>query len=240
MITIIIILLIFLILLKVGFDIKINDIKRMKEIGYDKKLNSITNKLPNNFSICKDMLEILNNKDTKIEESQEQKNTTSLYLIMQNKIVIANINKTFTRIQTIAHECIHSLQNKTIQRFNFIISNINILFFTITIILILAKAIHNETIFYTIIIAYILLNVLQLFIRIHLELDAMIKAKYLAKEYIEKSKILNEEEKNTIIKNYTQINDTGIKMYEFMLISKFTIKTIILCAIFTIICVCYH
>ena len=35
---------------------------------------------------------------------------------------IANINKTCTRIQTIAHECVHSIQNRKLLMFNFIFS----------------------------------------------------------------------------------------------------------------------
>ena len=45
---VILICIIFLLLLKFAWQIKISDIKKLKEIGYDKSLNDITNKLPEN------------------------------------------------------------------------------------------------------------------------------------------------------------------------------------------------
>ena len=36
----------------------------------------------------------------------------SLYIVATNTILISNIKDTFTRVQTIAHECLHSIQNK--------------------------------------------------------------------------------------------------------------------------------
>ena len=38
----------FLLILKFAWNIKIKDIKKLKEIGFNKKLNEITNKLPEN------------------------------------------------------------------------------------------------------------------------------------------------------------------------------------------------
>ena len=48
----------------------------------------------------------------KVEENGD--NEASLYIAVTNKILIANISNTYTRIQTIAHECLHSIQNKKI------------------------------------------------------------------------------------------------------------------------------
>ena len=113
--VIIIILMLFTILiLKMGLNIKIKDIKKVKELGYDEKTNEILKDSPDNSAICKDILEMLDNKDVKIEEVQDEKSTTSLYMVMQNKILIGNVNDSFTRIQTIAHECIHSIQNSKV------------------------------------------------------------------------------------------------------------------------------
>ena len=103
-ITIVIMILVIFIL-KIGLNIHFKEIKKIKEIGYDKELNKIANKFPDNKEICKKILEKLNNKDVKIEEENNSK--TSLYIAISNKIIIANINDTFTRIQTIAHECLN-------------------------------------------------------------------------------------------------------------------------------------
>ena len=115
---VIIIIIISIILLKLGLNIHISDMKKIKKIGYDKKLNDIANKFPSNKEICMEMLEKLNNKNVKIEEVKDSK--TSLYIAITNKIIIANINDTFTRIQTISHECLHSIQNRRILLSNFI------------------------------------------------------------------------------------------------------------------------
>ena len=122
-----------MIILKFAWSIKIRDIKKLKELGYDKGLNDITNKLPENKEICKSILKMLNNENVKIEESES--NQASLYMVLSNSIIIANIKNTFTRVQTVAHECLHSIQNKRTLLFNFIFSNIYFIYFIVICIL---------------------------------------------------------------------------------------------------------
>ena len=95
---------------KICMEHKNKRYKKLKELGYDKGLNEITNKLPENKEICKSILKMLNNENVKIEESES--NQASLYMLLSNSIIIANIKNTFTRVQTVAHECLHSIQNK--------------------------------------------------------------------------------------------------------------------------------
>ena len=104
--------------LQFAWNIKLKDIKRLKEIGYSKELNKITNKLPENKQICETILKKLKNETVTIKEEKESK--TSLYIVLTNSILIANIKDTFTRVQTVAHECLHSIQNKKTLLFNFI------------------------------------------------------------------------------------------------------------------------
>ena len=85
----IVITIVSIIILKMGLNLHIKDIKRIKEIGYDKKLNEIANKFPENKLICEAILEKLNNKKVKIEEESNTK--TSLYIAVSNTIIIANI-----------------------------------------------------------------------------------------------------------------------------------------------------
>jgi len=47
-------------------------------------------------------------------------------------------------------------------------------------------------------------------VRGFLEIDAMTKSKYLAKEYIESKKILNKEQITSIITKYEEINKIGV------------------------------
>ena len=132
--VIIIIFLVFLLVLKIGLNIKIKDVKRLKQLSQDNTLNKITNVFPKNKEICEEILKKLKNKDVEIEElGEDSKSQTSLYLVMQNKIIIANIKDNFARIQTIAHECIHSIQSKSAQILNFVLSNIELILFIVLI-----------------------------------------------------------------------------------------------------------
>ena len=99
------------------------NIKKIKEISEDKELDEFSKKYPSNKEICKKYLKKLNNSDVKIEENND--NQASLYIAVTNKIIIADINNTYTRIQTIAHECLHSIQDRKILMFNFIYSSSN-------------------------------------------------------------------------------------------------------------------
>ena len=224
---VIIIIIISIILLKLGLNIHINDMKKIKKIGYDKKLNDISNKFPSNKEICLEMLEKLNNKNVNIEETKDSK--TSLYIAITNKIIIANINDTFTRIQTIAHECLHSIQNRRILLSNFIFSNISIITFIIFTILILLNIGNSYT--YTQI--FIGIGIIGYVIKAYLENEAMSKAFYLAKEYIdeyqEKNTDISKDDIDLLIKNFDTLNRMGIPLTNFYLLIIFLIKVIILC-----------
>ena len=218
--VIIIIFLVFLLVLKIGLNIKIKDVKKLKQLSQDKALNKITNVFPKNKEICEEILEKLNNKDMEIEElGEDSKSQTSLYLVMQNKIIIANIKDNFARIQTIAHECIHSVQDKKILKFNFIFSNISNLYFLVICILALLN-IFNEQVWYCILISLILIQSISFIVRSHLETDAMTRAEYVAGAYINEKKLLNKDDEEKIINTYKEINNIGIKLYNYILISK--------------------
>ena len=71
-------------------------------------------------------------------------------------------------------------------------------------------------------------------IRSYLEMDAMTKAKPLAKEYMEEQGKLTKEEIQRIMENYEIINNVFIKLTNFKLIFDCTIKIIIYCIILVI------
>lgn len=223
MITTILILIIGIILLTICLNIKLKDIKKLKQISEDKELNNIVDKFPEDKQICKEILKQLENENVTIEEDNDSK--TSLYLVMQNKILIGKINS-FARIQTIAHECAHSVQNKVVLKSNYIISNINNIFFIVLIILRLLNIVKLK-VGYILIIAFIVMQVINYIIRSYLETEAMVKAEYVAKEYIEKSKITNETENKKITNGYREINKIGVKLYNYTLILKSVVKIII-------------
>ena len=126
-IIILILCIITILILKFAFQSKAKYLKKIKDIGYDKSLNDITNNFPDNRKVCEEILQKLNNKDVSIKTSEDEKSETSFYSVISNSIIIANISNTFTRIQTIAHECIHSTQNRKMLLFNFIFAVIVIL-----------------------------------------------------------------------------------------------------------------
>lgn len=223
-IIILVICILAILTLKYAMGVKIKDLKKIKEIGYDKNLNEITNKLPSNKEVCKQILESLNNKDVIIQESEDKESKLTYYMVLTNHIIIANINDTFSRIQTIAHECLHSVQNKQTLMFNFIFSNIYLIYFFGISILTILKQIPQPMVA---LIGLIIIGIIHYVVRSYLETDAMTKAPYVAKEYIEKTNQLSNEELETIMKNYHELNKIGIPLTNFQLITSVIIKVVI-------------
>lgn len=200
---------------------KIN-VKEMEKIALNEELNKIAEKYPSNIEICKTILKKLNNEEVKIEE--DLKSDTTLYIAIQNKISIGNTHNSFTRIQTMAHECLHSIQDRKMLIFNFIYSNIYMLYFLITIILVIMKKLPNEMLFSNIL---LILSFIYYVIRVFLENDAMIKAEYVAKEYMEEQKISTKEEIEKVVQGFKMINKDGIKGTNCNLFINIMIKVII-------------
>lgn len=205
------------------------NMKKIKHIADDKELDELAKKYPGNIELCKAYLEKLGNKTVEIEENKESE--ASLYIAITNKISIANISHTYTRIQTIAHECLHSIQDRKILIFNFIFSNIYLLYFAAICILSIFKLLPNELMFLNI---YLLLSMVYYMVRVYLENDAMIKARYLAKEYMEEQKISTTEEINKLVNGFDKINDIGIKCINYNFFLNIMIKLLIFILIYII------
>lgn len=214
--------------LKYAFQVKIKEMKKIKEIGYDKQLNEITSKLPDNKTVCEEILKKLDNVNVKIEEIQNKDRTLTYYSVITNHIMIANIKDTFTRIQTIAHECLHSVQNRKMLLFNFIFSNIYILYFITISILTIFGLVSMPMIQVGIL---LLLGIVYYAIRAYLEVDVMTRAPYVAKEYMQEKGVLSKEEIEIVMKNHEILNKIGIPMTQFELCLKVISKIIIYCVI---------
>lgn len=188
----------FKIIFKINF-------KKAKELENNETMKKITDKFPENIEIAREMLEMLENKEVTIEQAKDTK--TSLYIAVTNKISIADLKDNYGRIQTIAHECMHSVQDRILLMFNFIFSNISILYFIIITILSICNVVKNNMlqIFILLLFAFI-----QFAVRAYLEIDAMTKSKYLAKEYMDKKKLCTKQETEELIKEYDKINKIGI------------------------------
>lgn len=219
--VLIILLICILSLLMLGIIFKIN-IKNVKQIGENKELDELTEKYPSNIDICKSILEMLNNKTVKIEENKDS--NTSLYIAISNKISIANVRGSFTRIQTIAHECLHSIQDRRILLFNFYFSNIYLIYFVIISLLALLGKLPYKMMFLSIL---IFLGFIYYFTRSYLENDAMIKARFLAKDYMEKQNISSKEEIEKIVNEFDKLNNIGIRCINYNLFFNTIIKIMI-------------
>lgn len=200
---------------------KIN-IKKAKELECNKKIENITNKFPENKEIAKEMLELLGKKDVKIEEQKETK--TSLYIAIQNKIIIADMKNNYARIQTIAHEVLHSCQDRRLLMFNFALSNIGIFYYIIAIILTITKTFQNHILQLFIL---LLIGFISFGIRIFLEIDAMTKSRYLSEKYIEFKDIVSKQEETEVLEAYDNINKAGIPFYVCNLFITAIIRVII-------------
>lgn len=224
LITAITVLVILAIVLKFNFG----SIKLIKSIGEDKKLNEITNALPENEQICKDILKMLHNEEVNVKVGNEN-SQASLYIVATNSILIANIKNTFTRVQTIAHECIHSVQDKRVLWFNFVFSNIYLIYFACITVLALFNKLPAVNVFSIIL---VMMSMLLYFIRSYLETDAMIKARYLAKEYMDMNKdLVGEDNIRIVVENYDKLNNIGVKFYNLKLIFDYMVKAIVFCLV---------
>lgn len=199
--------------------------KEIMKIVENERLNDRTQELPENVVICKEILKKLNNEKVKVEEEEK---TNCFYFIATDKIILNKDKKFFTRIQTIVHECVHSIQNKNILWFNYIFTNLLNLFWVVITILTVVGVIKNYILFVSIM---LILAMVFYVIRSYLEIEAMTKAKYIAKEYLEEK---NVKETNEIITEYEKINNIGIKYTCYKLISSklyLIILYIIICLI---------
>ena len=213
-----------LILLKIFLNV---DFKKLKKLNIESNgnLSDITDKISkiNQENMFKDILKELDCKDVKVNVAPEY--NSCLYTIFNNTITIGKFKEEYMKPQTIAHECIHASQNKITLWANFIFTNIYLLFWIVISVLALLNKLPNTSVF---IIAFIFASLIQYIIRYSLENEAMLKAKFIAKEYIEENKTLNKEEEQLLLNEYDRVNKLGIPFMNYYQISMNIIKIMIL------------
>lgn len=217
-ISILIVCVITLVLLKVCLNINFKQIKSFT-VRESKDLESLSKKFPEDEKICKSILEKLNNKEVKIKKESEY--NSCLYTVFNNTITIGKFKQDYMKIQTISHECIHSIQNKITLWSNFIFTNIYLLYFAIILILGFINKLPYTNIH---IIIFIFMSFIQYILRFTLEYEAMLKARYVAKEYIEENNILNKEETDKLLEEYDKVNNIGIPFMNYYTISMNIVK----------------
>lgn len=212
--------------LKYIFDYRM---KELKHIGDDEELDNLAKAYPSNKEICQEYLKKLGNEKVKIEENEGAE--ASLYIAITDKISIGNIQKSYTRIQTLAHECLHSIQSRKLLVFNFVFSNIYLLYFIVISALLIFKILPCKMMFLSI---FLILSMIYYMVRVFLENDAMIKARYLAKEYMEEKQISSQEEIQKLVAGFDKINTVGIKCINYIFFMQIMLKLLVL-AIFCLI-----
>ena len=153
-----------------------------------KKIQDIIDKLPDNEIIAKEILAENNNTKTKIVLDGDIKN--SYYIFLNDTIYLSNKNKAstrYSRLCLIAHECKHSLQSKILQVINFLISNIELIFFVLFAILGLLNFKNSfiPNIYYITVI-------LSIIPRLILEFDAVYSSVRISEKYVEQKLSKNE------------------------------------------------
>lgn len=209
-----------IILLKIFLNINFKEIKKL-EFRNKEELEKVSKKFSNDEKICNDILSKLDKKDVKVKIEPEY--TSCVYTIFNNTITLGKFKQDYMKPQTIAHECIHASQSKRMLWANFIFSNIYLIFFVVISALTFFSKVHNTNVFAIIL---IFASIVQYILRFTLENEAMIKAKYLAKEYIEEEKILTKDETEKLMEEYDAINRIGIPFTNYYLITMNIIKVI--------------
>lgn len=205
-------------------------LKEIKKRGEKKQLNKITDAYPSNVQIAKSILKKLGNETVQIEENKQRE--ASFYFVATNRIIISNQKNLFTRIQTIAHECIHSTQSKSMLWFHFLYSNFLNLYFVLLLLFTLLGMVQNG-LFQMVLL--LLFAFAQYFVRSFLEIDAMTRARYVAAEYMEEEKSSSKEDRQKVLQEYDELNQLGIKTVCFELFCSGMLKVwvygILLCMI---------
>lgn len=196
---------------------KIKDIYKLnkKDSNENMKINKMISNIPENKFVAKEILEMLNNNKTKIEIDSDTK--SNLYIFLNDTIYISKNKKDdFNRICVIAHECIHSIQSKSAQILNFVLSNIELILFIVLIALFCFKLK-----FMPLLILYVLTNIFSIGIRLYLELSAVFGSIKLSDKYF------NNYLEDNIIDYIVNIYKSQIKtLLVFFIIKLFLFKVV--------------
>lgn len=228
-IIVVIICIVTLILTKIGLNVKFKDLKQLKTRN-NEKARKISEKFPKDEEMCNEILHKLgNNSNVKIIMNKEY--NSCLYTVYNNTITLGKFKEDYIKPQTIAHECIHSCQSKMMLWFNFIVSNIYNIFFIIALILVLFNKLPFTNAF---LISLTAVSFIQYVVRFTLEMEAMTRALYIAKEYLSENNILNNQEIKYILEEYEEINKIGIPITNYSLILKNIVKIVVFCIVILI------
>lgn len=199
-----------------------NFLKKLKIFKRDsrdrKYVDNLISKLPDSSLLAKDILNELNNSKTKCIIDEDIKG--SYYVYLNDTMYLCdkqNEKKNYERLCVISHESVHSVQPKSLQNINFILSNLEIIAFVIFLILYFLKV---ERLY--IYLGYLVVAIISIIPRLILEFWAMIKAPKVAKNYLEKQKVKSED----INKIYDYYKFSTMVLMPVAVIGFFTYKII--------------
>lgn len=161
-----------------------------------KQINEITKDFPNDEMIAKEILCDLNNSTTQIEIKQDIK--SSYYVFLNDKIYLSNkqgAKDNVSRVILIAHESVHSVQSKLLQKINFALANLELILFLI---LLIFEIFNKIPIICAI--GYFISIFSSILIRWILEYDAVKRSIILAEEYMNKR--LDRDVTKKVVKYY--------------------------------------
>lgn len=212
------ILIVFVILtfisIKLYMNMKKSDVNNVLNNSH---LDSIAEILPDNISICADILNMLNVKNINVKLNEDKKSENSFYNVFSKDIILCDndkVNRSYTRVLFIAHECVHASQKQSQLKFNFMLANVNILFCIISTILIWINVIQ-EPLYLTIFGIALILNMFSFFARNAIESDATYMSILVARRYLEK--FIDLENVKIIEKEYEKIISKGYTTFTFSL-----------------------
>ena len=154
------------------------------EAIHNEIISPILKKIGNNENIASEILKYIGNSTTKVERNEDPKTKSSFYNGNTDKIIIKNTDdlEDCSRVIHIAHECIHSIQDKKLVKAHFILSNIQILYFLGIFIYFFYN--RNIELRLTLLLVQLFIFILTFFIKVTLESDATYRAPNLAFEYL--------------------------------------------------------
>lgn len=155
------------------------------EVLYNDNISLKLKELGNNEVIATNILNYIGNKKTKVETNKDPKVKASFYNGNTDKIVIKNTCdlEDYSRVVHIAHECIHSIQDKKIVKASFILSNIQILYFLGIFIYFFYN--KNSDTRFALLLVQVFIFIMTFFVKIVLESDASYRGPELAFSYLE-------------------------------------------------------
>ena len=116
------------------------------------------------------------------------------------------------------------MQDKRVLWANFVWANVFLIYFIVAIAL-TCFGVFKDAMLQVYILTF--MGFIFYFIRSYLETDAIIKSRYLAREYMKYEKILKPNEMQEILENYDVINKIGVKIMNYKLIFSVLLKVLI-------------